>query len=157
MRRSTSSLSYFMALWNCSGKFSPKKTISGFMIASGSSAGHLGQRGTTCTKWESEGSPSQKQSTFPGKSSRAQVNLTVSTVEPGDHSSAVKTIPAKPDNQFQLPESTGWTEDWPPTPWSPLSSAFTHVLSFPHAHVCTQKILNMQKMSTGKKNANLTF
>lgn len=49
IRRSTSFLSYFMARWNCSGKFSPKNTISGFMIARGSSGGHLGHLGTTCS------------------------------------------------------------------------------------------------------------
>lgn len=50
MRRSTSFLSYFMARWNCSGRFSPKNTMSGFMMASGSSGGQRGQRGTTCTQ-----------------------------------------------------------------------------------------------------------
>ncbi len=47
IKRSTSSLSCFMALWNISGRFSPKKTMSGFMIARGIS-GHRGHRGTTC-------------------------------------------------------------------------------------------------------------
>lgn len=47
IKRSTSSLSCFMALWNISGRFSPKKTMSGFMIAKGIS-GHRGQCGTTC-------------------------------------------------------------------------------------------------------------
>lgn len=46
IKRSTSSLSCFMALWNISGRFSPKKTISGFMIAKGIS-GHREQWGTT--------------------------------------------------------------------------------------------------------------
>lgn len=41
IKRSTSSLSCFMALWNISGRFSPKKTMSGFMMAMGIS----GQRG----------------------------------------------------------------------------------------------------------------
>jgi len=47
IKRSTSSLSCFMARWNISGRFSPKKTMSGFMIAMGIS-GQCGQRGTTC-------------------------------------------------------------------------------------------------------------
>lgn len=49
IKRSTSSLSCFMALWNISGRFSPKKTMSGFMIAKGIS-GHRGQCGTNCKR-----------------------------------------------------------------------------------------------------------
>lgn len=50
IRRSTSSLSCFIALWNNSGRFSPKKTMSGFIIAKEMS-GHLGQWGTTCKRF----------------------------------------------------------------------------------------------------------
>lgn len=51
IRRSTSSLSCFIALWKNSGRFSPKNTMSGFIIARGISGGHLGHRGTTCNVW----------------------------------------------------------------------------------------------------------
>ena len=43
--RSHSSLSAAIWLWNSSGKLSPKNTISGFITASGVSAGHWGHSG----------------------------------------------------------------------------------------------------------------
>lgn len=47
MSRSHSSLSAAILLWKCSGKPSPKKTISGFMTAFWWVGEHLGQRGIT--------------------------------------------------------------------------------------------------------------